>query len=207
MGGLKVKVNVDDILFIYEKQVSINTKNKRKVYNFERNKIENIYDIKYIIESAKYNIVKYNIFSINSPKYRIVMSLNMKDKIINHYVSRFILIPRLEKYLDIRNCATRVNMGYDYAINLVKKYIEYNKKYDKFYILKIDISKYFYSIDHNVLKSLIIDKLNDDEYNIVCSIIDSTNKRYINEKIEVIKDRLLVKDSNRSNEINKLPFY
>lgn len=123
MGGLKVKVNVDDILFIYEKQVSINTKNKRKVYNFERNKIENIYDIKYIIESAKYNIVKYNIFSINSPKYRIVMSLNMKDKIINHYVSRFILIPRLEKYLDIRNCATRVNMGYDYAINLVKKYI------------------------------------------------------------------------------------
>lgn len=63
-------------------------------------------------------------------------------------------------------------MGYDYAINLVKKYIEYNKKYDKFYILKIDISKYFYSIDHNVLKSLIIDKLNDDEYNIVCSIID-----------------------------------
>ena len=39
MGGLKVKVNVDDILFIYEKQVSINTKNKRKVYNFERNKI------------------------------------------------------------------------------------------------------------------------------------------------------------------------
>ena len=207
MGGLKVKVNVDDILFIYEKQVSINTKNKRKVYNFERNKIENIYDIKCIIESGKYNIVKYNIFSINSPKYRIVMSLNMKDKIINHYVSRFILIPRLEKYLDIRNCATRVNMGYDYAINLVKKYIEYNKKYDKFYILKIDISKYFYSIDHNVLKSLIIDKLNDDEYNIVCSIIDSTNKRYINEKIEVIKDRLLVKDSNRSNEINKLPFY
>lgn len=123
MGGLKVKVNVDDILFIYEKQVSINTKNKRKVYNFERNKIENIYDIKYMIESGKYNIVKYNIFSINSPKYRIVMSLNMKDKIINHYVSRFILIPRLEKYLDIRNCATRVNMGYDYAINLVKKYI------------------------------------------------------------------------------------
>ena len=55
MGGLKVKVNVDDILFIYEKQVSINTKNKRKVYNFERNKIENIYDIKYIIES-NYNV-------------------------------------------------------------------------------------------------------------------------------------------------------
>ena len=29
-----------------------------------------------------------------------------------------------------------------------------------FYILKLDISKYFYSIDHEVLKSLLKDKLN-----------------------------------------------
>ena len=43
-------------------------------------------------------------------KRQIVMSLNIKDKIINHYVSRFILIPKLDKYLDIRNCATRKNI-------------------------------------------------------------------------------------------------
>ena len=100
MVGLKVKVNVNDIIDIYEKEVSVNTKNKSKVYNFEKNKIENIYDIKNIIESNNYKIYRYNIFSINSPKYRIVMSLNIKDKIINHYVSRFILIPKLDKYLD-----------------------------------------------------------------------------------------------------------
>ncbi len=85
MGGLKVKVKVSDILDIYENEVSINTKNKRNIYNFEKNKMENIYDIKSIIEGNNYRIYKYNIFSISSPKYRIVMSLNMKDKIINHY--------------------------------------------------------------------------------------------------------------------------
>lgn len=207
MGGLRVNVNVNDLLGIYEKEVSVNTKNKRKVYNFEKNKIVNIFDIKYIIESGNYSITRYNIFSINCPKYRIVMSLNMKDKIINHYVSRFILIPKLDKYLDIRNTATRKNMGYDFAIGLVKKYIECNKKYGEFFILKIDISKYFYSIDHNVLKGLLIDKLEYDEYNIVCSIIDSTNMGYVNDRISYIKNSLIVKDKNRSNEINSLPLY
>lgn len=207
MVGLKVKVNVNDIIDIYEKEVSVNTKNKSKVYNFERNKIENIYDIKNIIENNNYKIKRYNIFTINSPKYRIVMSLNMKDKIINHYVARFILLPKLNKYLDIRNCATRKNMGYDYAIKLLKRYIECNKKYGKFYILKIDISKYFYSIDHNILKELLKDKLNEEEYKIVSSIIDSTNESYINNIIINIKNNLLIKDKNRSEEINKLPLY
>lgn len=202
-----MKVKVSDLLDIYEKEVSINTKNKRKIYNFERNKIENIYDIKSLIESGNYSINKYNIFTINKPKYRIIMSLNIKDKIINHYVTRYILIPKLEKYLDIRNTATRKNMGYNYAINLLKKYIEYNKKYNKFYILRIDISKYFYSIDHNILKELIKDKLNKEEYNIISSIIDSTNNNYINDIIEKIKNNLVLKDINRKNEINNLPKY
>ena len=79
------------------------------------------------------------------------MSTSVYDKIINHYVARYILIPKLEKYLNERNCATRKNMGTSYAIELLKKDIEYYKRYDKFYFLKLDISKYFYKIDHEVL--------------------------------------------------------
>ena len=135
------------------------------------------------------------------------MSLNIKDKIINHYVTRYILIPKLEKYLDIRNTATRKNMGYNYAIKLLKKYIEINKKYDKFYILRIDISKYFYSIDHNILKGLLKDKLNTDEYNIISYIIDSTNYSYVNNTINNIKNRKLNIDKNRYNDIYNLPLY
>ena len=200
-----MEVNVYDLLDIYDKEISKNTKNKKKINNFERNKMENIYDIKNIIESGKYKVGKYNIFSINSPKYRIVMSINVKDKIINHYVARFILIPKLDKYLDIRNCATRKNMGYDYAIKLLIKYLEENKKDGKFYILRIDISKYFYSIDHEVLKSLLKDKLDVDEYKIISDIIDSTNYDYINEDILRIKNKLIELDKKRSKEIEEIP--
>ena len=205
MGGLEVKVNVYDLLDIYEKEISKNTKNKNKVNNFERNKMENIYDIKSIIESGNYKVGRYNIFSISSPKYRIVMSTNIKDKIINHYVARNILIKKLDKYLDIRNCATRKNMGYDYAIKLLLRYLNEYKKYDRFYIFRIDISKYFYSIDHSVLKGLLVNKLDEEEYKIICSIIDSTNNSYINEEIINIKNKLLKIDKNRYSEIEKIP--
>lgn len=65
MDGLKVKVNVNDIIDIYEKEVSVNTKNKSKVYNFEKNKIENIYDIKNIIESDNYSIMYLLLITLN----------------------------------------------------------------------------------------------------------------------------------------------
>ena len=203
-----MKVEVNDVIAIYEDEVSKNTKNKIKVFNFERNKTMNIFDIVNTIEKGNYHINKYNIFTINIPKYRVVMSLGIKDKIINHYVARHILLKKLDKYLDIRNCATRKDMGYDYAIGLVKKYLEkMKKKCDDIYVLKLDLSKYFYSINHDILKSMLIDKLDKEEYDIVSNIIDSTNEDYINSIINNMKKRLLIKDSDRTKEIEKIPIY
>ena len=183
MDGLKMEVKFKDLLFIYEKQISCNVKNKKKLLNFERNKFQNLINIYYDIKNNNYSVEHYNVFLIREPKKRIVMSLNIHDKIINHYVTTFILIPKLEKYLDHRNIATRKNKGSDYGIKLVKKYLELLKKYNQIYVLKLDISKYFYNIVHEVLKHMIKDELNIDEYKIVCSIIDSTNEYYVHNTI------------------------
>ena len=139
-----------------------------------------------LINSGNYDGGRYNIFLIYEPKIRLIMSENICDKIINHYIARFILEVKLTKYLSNCNVATRKNMGLDYGIKLLKKNIEKNKKYGDFYFLKIDISKYFYSIDHNILKNLLIDKLTNEEYKLVSSVIDSTNKEYINNKISTL---------------------
>lgn len=198
----------NNILDIYEYEVRKNTKNKKKIYNFDKYKMQNINNIYNIISWYKGNYVcKYNIFLITRPKFRVVMALNIKYKVINHYVARFILMLKLEKYLDIRNIATRKNMGTDYARKLLLKYIEKHKKYKDFYVLKLDISKYFYSIDHNVLKSLLKDKLDFFEYNLICDIIDSTNYSYINKSIIFLKEKYSNKYLKNSKEINKLPLY
>ena len=198
---LKVKKIYDDILDIkkitlmYDKVIRVNTKNKNRLEKFEYNYISNISLIKEILERRDYNPGKYNIFIIREPKVRLIMSQNIVDKVINHLVSKYILVKCFENSLTDCNVATRENKGTSYALNLLKKYINEIKKDGEFYILKFDISKYFYNIDHDVLKKMISNKIKDkDALNIINNIIDSTDEDYINKTINKIK----------INEINKI---
>ncbi len=112
-----MKVNVDDILFIYEKQVSINTKNKRKVYNFERNKIENIYDIKYIVDFP---------VSILEKKDKTTRLLNT----INSEVTRDNVIMNItySNYLNNKeSIESMIKDGYKFSVILDDKY-DYQEK-------------------------------------------------------------------------------
>ena len=81
-------------------------------------------------------------------------------------------------------------MGTSYAIELLKKDIEYYKRYDKFYFLKLDISKYFYKIDHEVLIKLIERDLNEEELKLIKKILNSTNYSYVNKVIESYENKL-----------------
>lgn len=194
---------------IYKRQVKCNTKNKRKIEVFENNYVSNICYIKEILEERKYIPGKYNIFLIKEPKYRIIMSQNIIDKLINHIVSKYFLVDIFEKSLINENVATRINKGTKEGIRLVKKYLN-NIKGKEFYILKFDIEKYFYNIDHDILKEILIDKIKDkDVINILFNIIDSTDLEYVNKKIDSIKEKEKNKtsDINIINEINKIPYY
>lgn len=199
---------MDKILKIYNEEVSKNVKNKKKINDFEKYKITYLSSVYGVLKSGDYTPLKYNIFLIKDPKYRVIMSQSIYDKIINHYIARYVLEEKLSKYLDNRNVATRKNMGASYGINLVIKYIEeLKRKSNTFYILKLDISKYFYSIDHNVLKSLLKDKLSCEEYNFLDTIISSTDEDYVNNRILYLKNKELINNPKRSDEINELPIY
>lgn len=186
---MKDSIKLENLLFIYEKEISKNVKNKKKLYDFEINKMQYLENIMDMLKNSNVGHNKYNIFLIKEPKCRLVMSLSIRDKVINHFVTRYALEKKLTKYLDDRNVATRKNMGTDYAVKLVIKYMnKLKQKYNGFYVLKLDISKYFYSIDHEVLKSLMIDKLDSYEFDIISKIIDSTNNHYINETINRLRN-------------------
>lgn len=201
-------VTFDKILDIYNKEISKNVKNKNRINEFEKFKITYLNKIYTILKEGNYNPGRYNIFLIKDPKYRIIMSENMIDKIINHYLAKYVLENKLSKYLSNRNVATRKDMGSSYALKLITEDIEYFKrKTDVFYILKLDISKYFYSIDHNVLKGLLRDKLPFEEYKFIESVIDSTDEDYVNKKINLLKENECIKNPKRRNEIEKLPLY
>ena len=207
---------LDDIIKMTNK-VCGKVRNKRKVGRFELYKMEHILNIKNRLDSRGAFTCKYNIFMITDPKCRIVMGLDIEDKIINHLVAEYFLVKVFDSKYGNSMCATRVGKGTSYGVKLLKKYLnDIKRDYDNFYILKFDIKKYFYSIDHSVLRGILRKKIKDkNALNILDSIIDSTNENYINENINSLKESRIkyLHGSNLGNkcelieEIEDIPLY
>jgi len=209
MGGSIVKrkenlynklLDIDYILEVYS-IIKKNTKNKKKIEKIEENLSSNIIDIQNKIIDFK--IEKYHMFKIYEPKERFILSLDLKDKIINHMVA-YILIEVLEPSLIDSNIAVRKNKGNGYGIQLIKKYLS---QLDNFYCLKCDMTKYFYNINHDLLKKLLNKKIKDKLFlDIVYKIIDSTNQDYIlkyckNHNISYFKKEVGLSIGNMTSQI------
>lgn len=78
-----MEVKMDDLISIYDNDIKKKTKNKKRIYNFELNKMINILNAKEKLEKGNV-ICKYNIFIITKPKCRVIMSQNITDKLVNH---------------------------------------------------------------------------------------------------------------------------
>ena len=206
IGNLYQKItDIKNIKEMYDKRIRINTKNKVKIARFDEHYVSNIARIKEILESKNYKPYRYNIFLIREPKVRLIMAQCVSDKIINHLVSKYFLIDVFEPVLKENNIATRVGKGTHYGIKKLKTFLRNNIEKD-LYILKFDVTKYFFNLNHEILKKIIRKKIKDyDIIKILDTIIDSTNELYINEFIKKIKLKEIekIKNSNKPNK-NKL---
>lgn len=165
--------NFENIIQAYN-EVCRNTKNKHKVSVFKEYKCVYISRIYNILKNKEYKPSSYNVFTIYEPKERRIVSQNMQDKIINHLVSRYILYPAILPCLLDVNVASRKNLGTSEGI---RKALQFHKickiKYKEYYILKCDISKFFASINHNILKEKLKRRIKDkDALKIIFDIID-----------------------------------
>ena len=168
--------DLNNILSAYNEVVK-NTNNKRRVENLRQNKLSYVFRVYNILKNKSYIVGPYNSFKIYEPKERLIVSQNIIDKIINHLVARYILYPAILPCLLDINVASRKNMGTSLGLKLQCDYTKKCKiKYKNYYILKCDISKFFASIDHDILKNKLLKRIKDkDAIKIVFDIIDSSN--------------------------------
>lgn len=106
----------------YYYQVRLSTKYRIKILNFEMFYMTNLIQIYEVLKRKQYKHSEYNVFLIKEPKYRIIMSEIISDKIVNHLLSNEILLPILEPKLIDMNVATRKNKGLKKGIEYVKIY-------------------------------------------------------------------------------------
>lgn len=209
-------ISYSNILFVFNK-VKNKCHNKNKLMKFIRYKNCNLYDILIKLKNDNYKFSNYHIFLIHEKKYRIIMSENISDKIVNQMISYFIILPSLKCLID-ENIATRTNKGSSYGYKLFEKYIDSIGTDKDIYVLRIDIKKYFYNINHNLLYSMLERRIKDKKsLKILKEILSLTDYDYINKSINklvnneidrVSKLNISINEKNRLiNELKNIPLY
>ena len=198
-------ISYRNIVFVYNR-IRSKCHNKNKIMYFDRYKNCYLIDILERLKSGNYRFSRYNIFLIHEKKYRIIMSENIFDKIVNQMISYYILLPSMKCLID-SNIATRRNKGSGYGYELFDSYVK-SIGNREIYVLRIDISKYFYNIDHDILFSMLEKRIKDKKaLFILKKIISLTDYDYVNKSISYLINREIkrVNSLNISvNEKNKL---
>lgn len=122
-------------------------------YNFE----ENLLRLQEELESGEYIPGAYRHFTIYEPKERVISAAPYKDRVVHHAIIN-ILEPIWESRFYYHNYACRVGKGTHKAVDTCQSYLRKNN-----YVLKCDIQQYFSSIDHQILKAIIRNKIRDEK--------------------------------------------
>lgn len=131
---------------------------KGEVIRFETNLSSNISNLMNDIISKKYKLGNYKEFLIYEPKERIIEALPFKDRVVIKCFCDVVLRRKIEKKLIYDNAACRKEKGTTFAIKRLEKFLrdEYRKENNnKIFFLKCDIRKYFQSIDHEILLTML----------------------------------------------------
>lgn len=124
---------------------------------FEVLSLDGIHSLKNQLERKTYKISSYHEFMVYEPKERLIKACTFKDKVVQHSLCDNVLLPRLKEEFIDHNYAGQIGKGTLYGLDKLKEdmmnfYLEHNLNG---WILKCDISKFFYSIDHDKLKDIV----------------------------------------------------
>ncbi|MDD3793413.1 MAG: reverse transcriptase domain-containing protein [Candidatus Gracilibacteria bacterium] len=130
-------------------------KNKRNTLNqldFEFNLEENIIKLYDELISGTYKVGKSIYFIQTHPVKREIFAGNFRDRIVHHLIYDYIL-PIFEKDFIYDSYSCRKGKGTSFGVERIERFIRScSENYtENCYILKLDISGYFMSIDKDIL--------------------------------------------------------
>ncbi len=141
-------------------------KNKRyrdEVLRFSSNLEENLLDLQKKLLEHTYKTGQYRKFIITDPKKRLIMALPFEDRIV-HWAVYLILNPVFKKQYIVDSYGCIVGKGIHSAIKRLQYWLrQINRREEKYYFLKLDISKFYYRVDHEILLNIIKNKVADKD--------------------------------------------
>lgn len=158
IGNLYDKIcHPDNLYRAYEKA----RKGKGKQYGvklFEKHLEENLETLYTELSQGTYRTSEYSVFTIHDPKERLVYRLPFRDRVVHHAIMNI-----------LEEIWVSVFISHTYAcvkgrgIHGVVKHLKQDQRdvEGTAYCLKMDVRKFYPSIDHDVMKSIIRRKIKD----------------------------------------------
>ena len=151
-------------------------KRKRKdVAEFSLNLMGNVITLHQDLLRKTYKHGSYQLFKINDPKPRDIHKASVRDRLLHHAIYR-ILCPYFDKKFIYDSYSCRINKGTHRAISRLNKFaLKISRNHTRtVWILKCDIKKFFASINHETLKSILKNNLKDSDVEwLLGRVIDS----------------------------------
>ncbi len=142
---------LEDLLLAY-RSASKHKRWKRDCLLFDFDYEAELCDLARQIISFSYEIRPSTCFIVSEPVHREVIAANFRDRVVHHYICHY-LEPYLERLL-ISDCySCRKGRGTSYGVNRLEHHIRSaSENYtQECYVLQLDISAYFMSINKHLL--------------------------------------------------------
>ncbi|ABR48703.1 RNA-directed DNA polymerase (Reverse transcriptase) [Alkaliphilus metalliredigens QYMF] len=134
-----------------------------EILKFSANLEENLIQIQNELIWKAYKVGRYREFYVHEPKKRLIMALPFKDRVVQWAIYR-VLNPLFEKTYTEHSYACRIGRGTHQAAKKLQYWLrQIDRKPQKYYYLKMDISKYFYRVDHSIALKILRKKIKDKD--------------------------------------------
>ena len=139
---------------------------------------KNLLALKEDLENGTYEVGPYREFYVRYPKPRLVMALGFRDRVVQWAIYRQIN-PFVDKRFIAHSYGCREEKGSLAAALCLLNWVQLvSRKPDAgdWYIIKGDVSKFFYRVDHETIQSLYDDLIDDEWFHwLIGAIINNQN--------------------------------
>lgn len=156
-------------LWLASRKARRGKRRKASVAEFEYALEGRLLEIQAALREEQYQFGAYTHFTVQEPQERMIAAAPYQDRVVHHALCN-IIEPILDKAMIFDSYACRIGKGTHRAIQRARKFLKVNC-----WVLKLDIKKYFFTIDHEILKQDLLRKISDPR---IMNLIDQILATY-----------------------------
>ncbi|QQG45419.1 MAG: group II intron reverse transcriptase domain-containing protein [Candidatus Sungiibacteriota bacterium] len=174
-------ISLENLFSAWDK-FSSDKKKKRDVVEFEWEFEQNIFQLHRDLKNKNYKHGTYTSFYIQDPKQRHIHKAIVRDRVLHHAVFS-VLNPIFEPTFIAHSLSCRVGKGTHKGVDIldsITKAVSHNI-HKPCFALKCDIKKFFGTVDHTILMTLLVKRIKDaDAMLVLKEIVESLKSEYSN---------------------------